>query len=413
MDIFLTLILASILFILNTFSSSVRKLYLPFRLKDVFEATKKSLFHQKRVIDLLFPLLLAQNVLRLIIGGLLWRAAVESGVDLWPLLLLGFILILFLLAECLPRILANRTPSIWLEKTGTLVSYLLVPANLLAWVLKKLFGAQLDAINLEEPLAEAKKEIIDLIGEAKLSPDFTKADKQLVESVLTFKERICREVMVPRVDLFSLSSDTMIKEAALLIDKEGYSRIPIWKNSVDNIIGIVMYKDIIRKYMEFEASGNDPKILEAPIETICKNVLYTPETKKISNLLLEFRKKQSHIAIVVDEYGGTEGIVTIEDILEEIVGEIADEYDDEEDLYTSQGDGSFVVDARMTILDVDEELGVQIPEEGEYDTIGGYIFHTAGAIPPKGFTIHQDTFELEVIASDERRVKKVRLKPRK
>lgn len=139
--------------------------------------------------------------------------------------------------------------------------------------------------------------------------------------------------------------------------------------------------------------------------------MYTPETKKISNLLQEFRKKQTHLAVVVDEYGGTEGIATIEDILEEIVGDIADEYDDQQALYVAQSDGSWIVDARMSILDAEEYLGVIIPQEGEYDTISGFIYHKAGAIPGRGFIIHQDTFEIEILRSNERCVEKVRIKP--
>ena len=113
----------------------------------------------------------------------------------------------------------------------------------------------------------------------------------------------------------------------------------------------------------------------------------------------------------MDEYGGTEGIVTIEDILEEIVGEIADEYDSEEALFVPQGDGSWLIDARMSIFDLEDLLNIEIPQEGEYDTIGGYVFHCAGAIPNKGFMIHQDAFELEVVDSNERVVEKVRVKP--
>ncbi len=134
------------------------------------------------------------------------------------------------------------------------------------------------------------------------------------------------------------------------------------------------------------------------------------ENKAVSQISYWNFEKQSHIAIVVDEYGGTEGIVTIEDILEEIVGEIADEYDEEEDLYHGQPDGSYIVDARMNILDVEEQLEINIPQEGEYDTVGGFIFHTAGSIPPRGFQIHHENFELEVLKSDDRRIQKVKLK---
>jgi len=217
--------------------------------------------------------------------------------------------------------------------------------------------------------------------------------------------------MVPRVNVFSLPAETTIKEAARVITAEGYSRVPIYSNTIDEISGVLMYKDILRKYREYAEKNNDPKILEASIESIKKNVIYTPETKKISNLLQEFRKKQVHLAIVVDEYGGTEGIVTIEDILEEIVGDIADEYDEKQVLQVMQPDGSWIIDASLSIFEVEELLDIDIPQDGNYDTIGGYVFHCAGTIPSKGFIIHQDQFELEIIDSNERVVEKVRIKP--
>ena len=326
-----------------------------------------------------------------------------------------FVLILgsFVIGDYLPRIFGTRLPEKALQIGLTSSSIFLILAFPLAYVFLKIsqsLSRDLYFDSIQEPSAQAKQEIIELIQEAEVSPTLDIHDKKLIESVLTFKERCVREVMVPRVDVFSLSADTSIKEAAQLLQSEGYSRTPVYRNTVDNIVGVLMYKDVLRKYMEFEEKG-DPKILQAPIETILKNILYTPETKKISSLLQEFRKKQVHVAIVVDEYGGTEGIVTIEDILEEIVGDISDEYDQEEENFKHLSDGSWIVDAKMNILDAEEQLGVQIPEEEGYDTIGGYVFHVAGAIPSPGFIIHHENFELEVLESSDRSVEKVRIKP--
>ncbi len=263
---------------------------------------------------------------------------------------------------------------------------------------------------LNEPLSEAKEELFEIIEEANVKTRLDTHEKKLLESVVSFKDRVVREVMVPRVNLFSLPAQTTIREAANLLLSEGYSRTPVYRGNIDTIIGILMYKDILAKYMEYAESKVKSDILDQPIETIIKSVLYTPETKKISCLLQGFRKKQVHLAIVVDEYGGTEGIVTIEDILEEIVGEIADEYDQEEALFSKQQDGSWVVDARMGILDIEEELGIKISQEGDYDTLGGYIFHHAGTIPAPGLVIHHDDFELEILSSNDRCIEKVRIK---
>jgi CBS domain containing-hemolysin-like protein len=330
------------------------------------------------------------------------------------LLLIAFFLISFIIGEYLPRILGMRFPEKMLRFSAPFSSIFMIlafPITFLFLKISQSFSRTVYLDHLHEPESQARQELIDIIQEAQLSPGINTHDKKLIESVLSFRERIAREVMVPRVNVFSLPAETSIKDAAKLLAAEGYSRTPIYRTTIDDITGVLMYKDILTKFREYEESGNDETILKAPIENIQKKVLYTPETKNISNLLQEFRKKQVHLAIVVDEYGGTEGIVTIEDILEEIVGEIADEYDDEKALFTEQPDGSWIVDAHMNILDAEESFGITIPQEGEYDTVGGYVFHCAGAIPSKGFIIHQDEFELEVLDSNERVIEKVRIKP--
>lgn len=341
-----------------------------------------------------------------------------SGYDyrlFWiTLSVIAFLLISFIFGEYFPRILGMRFPEKMLRFSAPVSSifmFLAFPITFLFLKISQSFSRTIYLDHLHEPESQARQEIIDIIQEAELGPGINTHDKKLIESVLSFRDRIAREVMVPRVNVFSLPADTSIKEAAKLLAAEGYSRTPVYQTTIDDITGVLMYKDILTKFREYEESGNDEKILLAPIENIQKKVLYTPETKNISNLLQEFRKKQVHLAIVVDEYGGTEGIVTIEDILEEIVGEIADEYDEEKALFTEQPDGSWIVDAHMSIFDVEETIGMTIPQEGEYDTVGGYVFHCAGTIPSKGFVIHQDEFELEVLDSNERVVEKVRIKP--
>ncbi len=247
------------------------------------------------------------------------------------------------------------------------------------------------------------KDLQSLVFSTDTGVSLSDHDRKLVQSILTFRDRIAREVMVPRVNLFTLPYDTPIQEAAALLEQEGYSRVPISRNSIDDIVGVLMYKDILLELIA------EKKSLERPVESIAKPAIYAPETKKISQLLQEFRKKQTHMAIIVDEYGGTAGIVTIEDILEEIVGEIADEYDEEASLFRSAGKNTWIVDARMNLLDLKEELGIEIPEEGEYDTIAGYIFFRLGTIPPKGTHLTHDQFDIEILSSRDRMVEKVKI----
>lgn len=438
----LTLIFLSAIFFLTSINSAFRRIHK----RDAQKQLKalNNLFFYRRFHLFFFPkheyegVLLAslctQNVARFcyaasafaIISHTEFFYGTITGVDTthyenygaWIALILctlGFIFTSIFIGDYLPRIFGTRFPETALRLSAPFASFFLMlnfPISSLFLKISQTLSPTSYFDPLYESIAETKQDIIDIIQKADLGPTFDEHEKKLVESVVTFKERIAREVMVPRVDVFSLPAETSIREAISLLENEGFSRTPVYRNTVDNIIGVLMYKDIISKYREYEEKGNDRQILEAPVSTILKSVIYTPETKKISSLLQEFRKKQVHFAIVVDEYGGTEGIVTIEDILEEIVGEIADEYDKNEELYTLQPGGSgWIVDARMSILDAEEQLGIKIPQDGEYDTIGGYIFHIAGAIPSKGFIIHHDQFELEIISSNDRCVEKIRIKP--
>jgi len=247
----------------------------------------------------------------------------------------------------------------------------------------------------------------EMIRESELHHHLEPGDQKLISSFINFKERVAKEIMVPRVDLFSLSAATSIREATRLFSQEGYSRIPIYRDTLDQIVGVVLYKDLLKCYVSEDQS------FDAPLETIAKPVLYAPENKKVAHLFQDFRNKQIHMAIIVDEYGGTEGIVTIEDILEELVGEIEDEYDiDEEHPFWEIPGGGWIIDAKMTLLDIAEQLNVHIPTNPDYETLGGYIYHCAGTIPSKGWRISHDAFDLEVVSSNERAIKKIKIQPR-
>lgn len=405
---------------LTALNSALRRLQL---LDPNFELAKKGFFY-RRLHMLLMPeheyegilcaTIVAQNIVRFafIATGVLMAVSTWDSSASFAAAIALLLVVSFAIGEYIPRILSAHYPEKIIKICAPFASIFLCLTVPFTYIVLWLSRSQFQYLSFEEPITQTKRELIEIIQRTHTNPKLNVHEKKLIESVLRFNDRIAREIMVPRVDVFSLSADTPIIEAAKLIQSEGYSRIPIYRVTVDNIVGVLMYKDILNQYMEYEKNGNDPAYLNVPVETIQKGVLYTPETKKISNLLLEFRKKQVHLAIVVDEYGGTEGIVTIEDILEEIVGEIEDEYDeDEEELFFAQLDGSWIVDARMSILDAEEQFGIKIPQEGDYDTIGGYIFHSAGAIPSRGFIIHHEDFEMEILKSDERRVHRVRIKP--
>ncbi len=300
-------------------------------------------------------------------------------------LILLFAFLILLTGDFFPRLWAVRAPKEALSTSSIPGSFFLYLSFPITFLFAKLADVATKDIEKERSMEELKETVVHILQTANIKGKLNASDKKLIESVIKFKDRIVREVMVPRVNLFTISADTPIRIAAKPLVEEGYSRIPVYRDNIDNIMGVLMFKDILQLYMDCAEGKKEASLLEAPVETITKNVFYTPETKKVSHLLQELRAKQLHMAIVVDEYGGTEGVVTMEDILEEIVGEIADEYDiGEELLYTAQPGGSWVADAKMSILDAEDIFGIHIPQDGDYDTIGGYIFHKIGAIPLKG-----------------------------
>lgn len=224
-----------------------------------------------------------------------------------------------------------------------------------------------------------------------------KEEKEIIASVFEFGETTVREIMVPRVDMKCISIDASLEEARELIIKTGHSRIPVYEGSIDNIVGILHAKDLL-KYNHHEISLRD----------IIREPLFIPENKKLDDLLKEFREKKIQIAIVVDEYGGTAGMVTIEDILEELVGEIMDEFDVEEASLLKLDENQSIVDARMTIKDVNEALELDLPEE-EVDTIGGLVFNLLGRVPKVGDRVELPGAILQVERMRGRRILKVRI----
>lgn len=341
---------------------------------------------------------------------------------LFPLMGLYFVLSIFLtfmitlvVCDLIARLIALKSSSCFFQRNLFLISiFLTLSLGFQFWILKiiqhkKQHSNHKDSA--DDRLEKFRETLSDIMQAADLTAPLNSSDKKLLESVLKFKDRIVREVMVPRSELFSLPTTTTLQEASIELIREGFSRIPIYRGHIDNIIGVLMFKDLFEIYHDCLEGKKDLSILQQPVGSFVKGVIYTPETKQVSQLLQEFRAKQIHMAIAVDEYGGTEGVVTIEDLLEEIVGDISDEYDlDHESLYVPQAGGNaWIVDAKMSIFDAENTFNIHIPREGDYDTIGGFIYHKLHSLPePKAKISFQD-FELEILSVTERNVEKVRL----
>lgn len=223
----------------------------------------------------------------------------------------------------------------------------------------------------------------------------------MIQSILEFRDTIVREVMIPRTEMIAIGSDATIDEILDLIIKHGHTRMPVYADSVDNILGILNVKDLI-KFWSKPISEND-------ILSTLRKPYYIPETKKTHLLLHELKQRKHHMAIVIDEYGGTSGLVTLEDLIEEIVGEIHDEHDTTKESIVELSDGYILIDGRIEIEVVEDYFGVEF-QEGTYETLGGLILNTIKKIPVTGEVIKIDNFEMIIDSADERSIKKVRIR---
>jgi len=224
---------------------------------------------------------------------------------------------------------------------------------------------------------------------------------EMIQGILELSETIAREVMVPRTEIVALSSDSTIEDILDFVSQHGHTRMPVYSENIDNIIGILNVKDLLRFWSMPVTEGN--------IDSILRKAYYIPETKNIHLLLHELKEKKSHMAIVIDEYGGTSGLVTLEDLIEEIVGEIHDEHDIEENSFTELDNGDVIVDGRVEIEEFEEYFGIEVPE-GQFETLGGFIFFIIKKIPITGESLRYQDLEMIIESADERSIKKVRIK---
>jgi CBS domain containing-hemolysin-like protein len=226
-------------------------------------------------------------------------------------------------------------------------------------------------------------------------------ERRLLQSIVDFGDTLVREVMTPRPDIVGIRENATIGELRALFREQEYSRFPVFKDSLDNIAGFVFVKDLVAL-----DSSDDTR----PITPLLRPAAVVPESKRIPELLKQFQRQQTQIAIVVDEYGGTAGLVTIEDMLEEIVGEIRDEYDEESEPIVDEGGGRFVVNGKVDIDEVAQRLGVRIEREG-FETVGGYLLTHLGRVPAVGERVEIDGLLVEVLEVERRRIHKVRIMP--
>lgn len=246
-----------------------------------------------------------------------------------------------------------------------------------------------------------EKEIQSIIDEGEEKGLIDQRSGEMIQSILDFRDTLVREVMIPRTEMIAIERDAAIEEILSLIMEHGHTRMPVYDGSVDNIIGILNVKDLLKFWSR--------SISESDVLSSLRKPYYIPETKNIHFLLHELQQRKYHMAIVIDEYGGTSGLVTLEDLIEEIVGEIHDEHDVKEKRIVELPDGCTLVDSRVEIEEVEEYFGMKIPE-GKFETLGGLILHIIKKVPVAGEIIYHDNFEMVIESADERSIKKVKIK---
>ena len=397
-----------ILLILSAFFSGTETAYFHIRKyrKETPEKVKSILDYPQR---LLVSLLTGNTIINVTIASLAayitanladeytWRVSTLILIEV-----LGVSIVVLIFGEILPKMAA-------IKKSKEIAVRMYTPLKIMMYVLYPIaqgFNAVTNLIMKVLPLG--KEKIFDSEEELKMLADLgeeegtlQEEESDMIQSIFDFKGKTVGEIITPRVDIVSLKSDESIDTAMDTIGERQFSKIPIYKDSIDNIKGILYAKDIIPYLM-----GSRPNI---NLQTLAREPFFVPETKPIDDLMEEFKSRKTSIAIVVDEWGGTEGLVTLEDVVEEVVGEIRDPYDQEESNVFKQNDGSFIVDGSITIYDLKEETDIEFPEERDYDTLAGFILDTLTDIPQTGEHVEYNNMVFTVQTVENNRIGKVKI----
>ena len=246
----------------------------------------------------------------------------------------------------------------------------------------------------------SEEELEQVIDAGTRSGAIDKTEHELIISILQFSDITAKEIMVPRPDIVALDIAMPRDQIVRRVIEEGYSRLPVFSGTIDTIVGIVYSKDLLSLL-----EHRDLIILQ----DILRPPFFVPESLKISTLLRNFQQNKVHLAIVLDEFGGTEGLITIEDIIEEIVGDILDEYDEAHRTVVAAGDGLSLVDAAMTVGDFNRQFEADLPEAPEYETLAGYLHAVSGKLPEQGEEIRTPAFVFTIISKSARRIRQVRV----
>jgi CBS domain containing-hemolysin-like protein len=356
--------------------------------------------YRLKILDIYDEIKIAIEFMRIlfIIAFLIYLYIIFSHLMFWPLpRFLISLAIYFIFFDLVPRLLnsLNRKRILGFFLPSYRLAYFIASPILL---IKKIKPSNEEKDELREASDE---EIQAFIDEAKEEGIIEKEEGVLLKSVVEFGDTVVREIMIPRVDIACIPKDSTIQKLRNLVIQVKHSRIPVYKDKIDNIEGIVIAKDLL----EYA----DDKLKNNPIEPLIRKAYFVVESMKVAELLKEFQKRKQKLAVVVDEHGGVSGLVTMEDLVEEIVGEIQDEYDMDKARIIEKGPFDYVVSGDAEVEEIEELFDLEFAEEG-YLTVGGLITHHLGRLPKQGEQLQIKGLSLEVLEVDQKRIIKLRIK---
>ena len=393
-----------LLIMLSAFFSGTETAYFILKThRDDVPSKLKELLDNPR--SLLVSILTGNTIVNVGIGSLAAIITYRISPDNQNLMLLQVIvvsIVLIIFGEILPKTIAMRSSSQFANIVYYPLRVFMILLHPITLILNGINKFVLKLIPKEEKSfdTEEELEILAELGEEKGSLEEEESD--MIRSIIKFDDKTVREVMTPRVDILSLPSDASIDDAMDLIAKKQFSKIPLYRENIDEITGIIYAKDLVPYLI-----GSRPNV---KLQSISRNVYFVPEQKPIDDLLNDFKEKKISLAIVVDEWGGTSGMVTLEDIVEEVMGEIRDPYDLEKSPVSQINNENFIVDGKISIYDLEEEIeGMSFPEDRDYDTLGGLILDNLEDIPKQGESVVHDEWMIKVLDLDGNRITKVQI----
>ena len=361
-------------------------------LADNYDTLISTILIGNNIVNILAASLATLYFTNLLAGGSAAQFATTISTAVMTLLVLTF-------GEICPKTIAKQTPDKFVLFSTPLISALVVLFKPLSFIFKQLQNILSKIFKAEEDQGMTEEELISIIEEATEEGDFDEEESTLIKSAIEFNELEVGDIFTPRIDITAIRSDISKEDLAKVFTESGYSRIPIYDDDLDNIHGIVYYKDFF----------SDAQSTQIPISEIVKPVMYVTKTQKINDVLKDLQEKQMHMAIVTDEYGSTAGIVTLEDILEEIVGEIWDEHDEIIEEIKEIGEGEYIVSGMANLDKLFEELEIELDEELDAMTVNGWAMSILDRIPEEGDSFEELGLTVKVLKMDGRRIENLHI----